>query len=105
MVAGGGMEQAMRRVSAALVMQMETTLEELGADTELAAMDKAKAMGMLTDSMAKAQAAMKRLMPETDQLAIEIGAVKAFSELLMRLLPSAADKVLEALDAYARGER
>lgn len=105
MVAGGGMEQAMRRVSAALVMQMETTLEELGADTELAAMDKAKAMGMLTDSMAKAQAAMKRLMPETDQLAIETGAVKGFAELLMRLAPASAGHVLEALDAYARGER
>jgi hypothetical protein len=105
MVAGGGMEQAMRRVSAALVLQMETTLEELAGDTELGAMDKARAMGMLTDSMTKAQSAMKRLMPETDQLAIETGAVKAFAELLIAKAPAQAGSVLQALDAWAAGQR
>lgn len=105
MVAGGGLEQAMRRVAAAVVMRVETTLEHLQTDTELDPLEAAKALGGLADSLAKAQASMRRLMPETDHLAIETGAVKAFAELLMRLSPAQAEPVLHALDAWASGER
>lgn len=74
-------------------------------DTEIDPIDAAKAIASLADSLGKAKAAMRALMPESDQLAIETGAVKGFAELLMRLAPASAGHVLEALDAYARGER
>jgi hypothetical protein len=105
MVAGGGLEQAMRRVAAAVVMRVETTLEHLQTDTDLDPLEAAKALGGLADSLAKAQASMRRLMPETDQLVIETNAVKAFAELLIRMHPAIGESVLGAMEAYARGER
>lgn len=105
MVAGGGLEQAMRRVAAAVVLRVETTLEQLQADEALDPLEAAKVLGGLADSMAKAQASMKRLMPQTDQLAIEISAVKAFAELLIHQYPVKAEQVLATLEAYARGVR
>ena len=105
MVAGGGLEQAMRRVAAAVVLRVETTLEQLQADGKAEPDLAAKTLASLADSLTKAQASMKRLMPEADQLAIETGAVKAFVELLIRLHPASAEPALVAMEAYSRGER
>ena len=65
----------------------------------------AKAIASLADSLGKAKAAMRSLMPETDQLAVETGAVKGFVELLLRLHPNMGEAALAALEAYSRGER
>ncbi len=105
MVAGGGLEQAMRRVAAAVIMRVEATLEQLQAASDLDPLEAAKALGGMADSMAKAQASMRRLMPESDQLAVETGAVKAFVELQIRLHPATGEAALAALEAYSRGER
>ncbi len=105
MVAGGGLEQAMRRVAAAVLMRVEATLEQLQNATDIDPLEAAKALGGMADSMAKAQASMRRLMPESDQLAIETGAVKAFIELQIRLHPGTGEAALAALQAYSRGER
>lgn len=103
-VAGGGFDQSMGRVASAVILRSEAIMERLN-DTEIDPIDAAKAIASLADSLGKAKAAMRALMPESDQLAIETGAVKGFAELLMRLAPASAGHVLEALDAYARGER
>ena len=105
MVAGGGLEQAMRRVAAAVIMRVEATLEKLQSDTDLDPLEAAKALGGLADSMAKAQASMRRLMPEADALAIETGAVKSFVELQIRLHPGTGEAALAALEVFSRGER
>lgn len=105
-VAGGGFDQAMGRVAAAVILRAEAILEHLGDDTQkVDPIDAAKAIGSLADSLGKAKAAMRSLMPETDQLAIETGAVKGFVELLLRLHPGAGEAALAALEAYSRGER
>ena len=103
-VAGGGFDQAMGRVAASVVMRAEAIMEGL-SDPEIDPVAAAKAIASLADSLGKAKAAMRALMPQTDQLAVETGAVKAFAELLMRLTPSAGEAALGALEAYSRGER
>ena len=80
-------------------------MEQLGADDEVDAVSAAKAIASLADSLGKAKAAMRAISPDLDQLAIETSAVKAFTELLMRLHPGAGDAALAALEAYSRGER
>ena len=70
-----------------------------------AARETVRAIASLTDSLNKAHAAAKRLMPETDRLAIETDAVKAFAELLLKRNPDAGEAVLSALEAFANGER
>lgn len=105
MMAGGGLEQAMRRVAAGVVAHAEATLEYLNGATDIDPIEAASALATVAGALTKAQGAMARLMPEVDHLAIETGAVKAFAELLMRLHPAQAEGVLAALDAWANGQR
>lgn len=105
MVSGGGLEQSMRRVAAAVVLQAESTLEHITKTSQASPMDAAQALGELVKSLCKAQTAMKRMMPETNELAVETSAVKAFSELILKKHPNVAEQVLSALDAWANGER
>lgn len=104
-VAGGGFEQAMGRVAAAVVLRCEALLERMQVGEGLDPMEATKAIASLTDSLGKANAAAKRLMPEADRLAVETGAIKAFVELLIRISPAAAEAALSAMEAYSRGER
>lgn len=104
-VAGGGFDQAMGRVAAAVILRAEAILEHLGADDKADPVAAAKAIASLADSLGKAKAAMRALMPETDKLAVETGSVKAFVELLIRLHPGTGEAALGALEAYSRGER
>jgi hypothetical protein len=103
-VAGGGFDQAMGRVAASVILRAEAIMERL-EDPEIDPIDAAKAIASLADSLGKAKAAMRALMPETDKLAVETGAVKAFTELLIRMHPAVGEAALGALEAYSRGER
>jgi hypothetical protein len=104
-VAGGGFDQAMGRVAAAVVLRCGALLDKLEADEGINPMEATKAIASLTDSLNKAHAAAKRLMPETDRLAAETEALKAFADLLIKRNPDAGETVLSALEAFARGER
>lgn len=103
-VAGGGFDAAMGRVAAAVILRAEAIMEML-SDPEIDPIDAAKAIASLADSLGKAKAAMRALMPATDALAVETGAVKAFAELLIRMHPAMGEAALGALEAWARGER
>lgn len=103
-VAGGGFDQSMGRVASAVILRSEAIMEALN-DPEIDPIDAAKAIASLADSLGKAKAAMRALMPATDQLAVETGAVKGFVELLLRLSPGTGEAALAALEAYSRGER
>lgn len=105
LVSGGGFDAAMGRAAAAFVLRVEATLGMLSAIENADPLDIAKAMASLADSLMKAKAVAKALMPETDQLAIENAAVKAYVELLVKRNPSAAEAALDALDCYSQGER
>ena len=105
LVSGGGFEQAMGRAAAAMVLRCEALLERLQHDTEIDPLDASKAIASLSDSLSKAHGAAKRFMPETDRLAVENEAVKAFADLIIKRDPTAAEAVLSALEAFAAGER
>lgn len=103
-VAGGGFDQSMGRVAAAVLLRAEAVIQRL-QDPEIDPLDAARAIASLSDSLGKAKAAMRALMPETDVLAVETGAVKAFVELLIRLHPASAAAALAAMEAFAQGQR
>lgn len=104
-VSGGGFEAAMGRVAAAVILRAEAVMDRLQADTEAEPLLQAKMLTMLGDTLGKAQAAARRLMPESDRLSIETEAIKGFVNLLVRSSPSAAEAALRAMEAYSRGER
>ena len=105
LVSGGGFEQAMGRAAAAMVLRGEALLERLEHDKEIDPLDASKAIASLSDSLSKAHGAARRFMPETDRLAVETEAVKAFAELVIKRSPDAGEAVLSALEAFASGGR
>lgn len=102
-VAGGGIEQAMGRIIAAGLMRCEALLERVGESED--PFVAVSAMATLGDTVAKLKAAGKGMMPEADQLAIENSAIKAVSDLFIRLHPKSAEQMLSTVEAWANGQR
>lgn len=105
LMAGGGMEQAIGRVVAAVVLEAESAIEHLKSADGLDPLSRTQAIASLTDSLNKAANVARKGMPEADALAIENGAIKALADLFIRLHPKAADLMLATVEAWANGRR
>lgn len=99
-VSGGGIEEAMGRIIAAALMRCEALLETPPEDVEASI----RAMATLGDTIAKLKSASGSWMPKADRLAIETEAVKRFADLFVRRYPADGAKVVEVMEAFARGE-
>ena len=102
-VAGGGIEQAMGRVIAAGLVRCEVLLEQIESAKD--PFESVKAMGTLSDTIAKLKAASKGMMPEADALAIENSAIKGLADLFCKMHPGQGELMLAAVEAYANGQR
>lgn len=98
-VAGGEIEQAMGRVLAATLYHAEATLEHLGS-AELDPMEATRAIASLMDSINKGHAVGKRLMPQTDRLAVAMDVLKRFGEFIARSKPALAGEFVEQIEAF-----
>lgn len=101
-VAGGGFDQAMGRVAAGVILRCEALLERISEDPEIDPIDATKAVGSLTDSLAKAHAAAKRLMPATDRLATAMGVVKLLTKFIQERYPQHLGAFAEVLAPFGR---
>lgn len=100
-VAGGGFEQTMGRVAAAVILRCEALLEQLSADAAVDPVEATKAVASLSDSLTKAQAATRRLMPMTDQYAVAMDVIKRLGEYAMTRKPGPfAAELVELLEAF-----
>lgn len=105
LMAGGGMEQAIGRVVAAVILEAETTLDHLRNSADLDPLARTQAIASLTDSLSKAANVARKGMPEADALANENATVKALADLFIRLHPADAGKILAVVEAWAHGTR
>jgi hypothetical protein len=105
LMAGGGMEQAIGRVVAAVILEAESAIEHLKNTENLDPLSRTQAIASLTDSLNKAANVARKGMPEADQLAIENNAVKALADLFIRLHPKSAEFMLSTVEAWAHGTR
>jgi thioredoxin-like negative regulator of GroEL len=100
-VAGGGMDQSMGRVVAGVILRCEALMERIAADAEIDPVEATRAVASLTDSLAKAHAAAKRLMPETDRYAVAMDVLKRLAEHSMARKPGAfTAELVELLEAF-----
>lgn len=101
MVAGGGFDQAMGRVAAGVVLRCEALMDRIAGDAGIDPVEATKAVASLTDSLAKAQAAAKRLLPETDRYAVAMDVLKRLAEHAMARKPASfASELVELLEAF-----
>jgi hypothetical protein len=100
-ISGGGIDQAMGRVLAGLLMRCEALLDRISTDDKIDPIEATRAVGSLTDSLAKAHAATKRLMPETDRYAVAMDVLKRLAEHAMAKKPGPfAAELVELLEAF-----
>lgn len=99
-VAGGGFDQAMGRVAAAVILRSEAIMENLASAPDVDPIEAAKAIASLADSLGKAQAAAKRLMPETDRYGIAMDVLKQLMEHSMSRKPALANELVELIEGF-----
>lgn len=81
LLAGGGIENAARQMLAGLITQYQTTIHELEV-SELPAPEKVSMLASLADAYNKTINASKRVLPETNELAIAMGVVQKLADFI-----------------------
>lgn len=78
MIAGGGIEEVVRQTLGLIVQQVQATMEQIqAADVkDIGPAEKVKMLASLADSYNKLMACSKRLMPETDKLAVAMDVLR-----------------------------
>jgi hypothetical protein len=101
MIAGGGMEDVARQTLGVIVRQVQATLDSIEADTKLSAADKVKLLTSLADSYNKLMATSKRLMPETDKLAVAADVQRRLIDYLKDMAPQLVAALVPHLQPFS----
>lgn len=100
LIAGGGIEDVVRQTLAVVVQQVQATIEAIQADPNLQPSDKVKMLASLADAYNKIMAASRRLMPETDKLAVATDVARRMSEFIRANYPQHAAAFAEILGPF-----
>lgn len=100
LLAGGSIEDVLRRVLAVAISQTEATLEAIKSNPGMEPMEQVQAVASLADSLNKMQAAARRMMPETDELAVRLDTLKRLAEFTRERFPKSAAALVEVLEAF-----
>ena len=100
MIAGGGIEDVVRQTMAAMVQQVQATMDTIQNSPDMPAAAKVQALASLADSYTKLMSATKRLMPETDKLGVAMDVIKRLLEFTRARYPGNAAGLAEMLEAF-----
>lgn len=89
-----------RRLLEDYITQHEHIMGELKADRKISALDRIKAMGMLSDSLTKTLASMKRVMPEVNRHAIALDALQRLATFAQSSFPQHVPSLIEMLEPF-----
>lgn len=89
-----------RRLLEDYITQHEHIMGELKADKNITALDRIKAMGMLSDSLTKTLASMKRVMPEVNRHAIALDALQRLATFAQSSFPQHVPSLIEMLEPF-----
>lgn len=100
LIAGGGIEDVVRQTLAVVVQQVQATVDTIQAATDMAPGEKVKALASLADAYNKLTAVSRRMMPETDRLAIAMDVIKRFGEFTAKRKPALAGEFVELIEGF-----
>lgn len=101
LIAGGGIEDVVRQTLAVVVQQVQATVDTIQTATDMAPGDKVQALASLADAYNKLMAASRRMMPETDKLAVAMDVLKRFGEHIAKRKPGLAHEFVEQIEEFA----
>ena len=99
-LAGDGLESVSRQVLMGFLLQHQTVMEQLQSDTELSAMQKADMLTSMADAFNKTVAASRRVLPETNQLAVALGVIEDFAGYVQKNKPEVLPAFVELLEGF-----
>lgn len=100
LLAGGGIEEVVRQTLAVVVQQVQATVETIQINTDIAPAEKVQMLASLADAYNKLIASSKRMMPETDKLAVGMDVLKRLTEFTRARHPQHANALLAVLEPF-----
>lgn len=100
MIAGGGIEDVVRQTLGVVVQQVQATVEAIQEAHDMRPEAKVQALASLADAYNKLMAASRRLMPETDKLAVATDVAKRLAEFVRANYPQHAPAFAEILGPF-----
>lgn len=101
MIAGGGIEDVVRQTLGVVVQQVQATVEAIQQSPDMPPSVKVDMLASLADAYNKLISASRRLMPETDKLAVATDVVKRLGEFVHTRHPRHIKAYAEVLEAFA----
>lgn len=80
LMAGGGIESAARQMLAGLITQYQATIDQLETAENMLPSDKVSMLASLADAYNKTINASKRVLPETNELAVAMDVVRRLAD-------------------------
>lgn len=102
LIAGGGIEDVVRQTLAVVVQQVQATVESIQQAPDMPPAEKVKALASLADAYNKLMAASRRLMPETDRLAVAMETLRLFTKFIQQRYPQHLGAFAEVLEPFGQ---
>lgn len=90
------MEDVGRAILMGLLVQYQTTIEQLNVDADLKPKDRVELLASLSDAFNKATVASKRVLPETSQLATAMEVITLLSTFISEHYPKHMEAFVRA---------
>ena len=100
MIAGGSIEDVVRQTLGVVVQQVQATVQAIQENPDMSPQVKVDMLASLANAYNKLITASKRMMPETDKLAVATDVVKRLAEFTRTRHPEHAPALLEVLEPF-----
>ncbi|RQV04185.1 DUF1804 family protein [Burkholderia cenocepacia] len=97
LMADGGVEGVARQMLSGLVRQYQATMTAVETDAEMCSVEKVKLLASLADAYNKTIASSKRILPETNELAVAKGVVLHFAAFVKERFPQHLEAFADVL--------
>lgn len=101
MIAGGGIEDVVRQTLGIVVQQVQATVQAIQEAETMPPGEKVQMLASLADAYNKLMAASRKMMPETDKLAVATDVVKRLADFTRTKHPKHAAALIEVLEPFA----
>ena len=101
LLAGNGVEEVARQMLADYVVQHKTLMELIAEDAKATAGEKVSMLASLADSFNKTVAASRRVLPDTNELAVALEVINLLGEYVRDTFPHYAPAFLEILEPFS----
>ncbi|MBC3214852.1 DUF1804 family protein, partial [Serratia fonticola] len=100
LLAGGGMEDVARAVLMGLVVQYQATLEKIQTTPDIPPQKQVEMLASLADAYNKAISASKKILPETNSLAIAMDVIQQLALFIKTHYPQHLEAFADVLEPF-----